>query len=225
MQFSGVHHIAFITNNMKAQMEFFTQVVGMKLVGLFPMHGVEGASHCFIEAGEDSYLSFVEIEGKKVDPVIGVTHAVDAGGEVAGGVMQHIAFKCDTMKEMLDLRDRLRSNGYAVFGPLDHGMSQSMYLGAPEGIHLEFSTVDTCAPVVAEDWVDPNTGAALEMSESDLARYMSPAAFSAQGGAVPQPAPESSVYPTPIPRPMFEALGHLSDAELAAAMSFEAPAE
>lgn len=224
MAFSGVHHAAFITNDMKAQIEFYTQVVGMKLVGIFPMHGVEGASHCFIEAGKDSYLSFVQIKDVNVEPVYGVSHAVDVGGPVAGGVMQHIAFNCDTLDEMMDLRDRLRSNGYAVLGPLEHGMSHSMYLGAPEGVLLEFATADQCAPVRAEDWVDPETAAALGMSEDDLKRYIDPPAFAGKGGAVPQPALENAVYPTPIPRPMFEQLGYLSDEELKEAMRFEAPA-
>ena len=117
MAITGVHHAAFISNNMKAQIEFFTQIVGMKLVGIFPMHGVEGASHCFLEAGKDCFLSFVQINGVNVEPVYGVSHAISAAGPVAGGALQHIAFNCDTMAAMLGLRDRLRSNGYAVFGP------------------------------------------------------------------------------------------------------------
>ena len=157
MALSGVHHAAFVSNDMKAQIEFFTQVLGMKLVGIFPMHGVPGASHCFIEAGKDCYMSFVQIKDVNVAPVHGVSHAVDAGGPVAGGAMQHISFSCATFEELLDLRDRLRSNGYAVFGPLDHGMSHSIYFGGPEGMLLEIATVDRCKPVRAEDWVDPAT--------------------------------------------------------------------
>ncbi len=221
--FNGVHHAAFIANDMKAQIEFFTQVVGMKLVGLFPMHGVEGASHCFLEAGKDCYLSFVEIKDVSVEPVHGVSHAVDVSGVVAGGVMQHIAFNCDTMAELLDLRDRLRSNGYCVFGPLDHGVSHSIYLGAPEGILLEFATAEGCQPFSIERWIESETCTLLDMSAEDVKRYVDPPDFAGQGGAVPPPDPETSVYPTPIPRPMFEALGHLSDEELHKALSFEAP--
>ena len=223
MAFTGVHHAAFITNDMKTQIEFYTQVLGMKLVGIFPMHGVPGASHCFIEAGKDAYVSFVQIKDVNVEPVYGVSHAIDTAHPVAGGAMQHMAFGCDSLEEMLTLRDRLRSNGYAVFGPLEHGMSHSMYFGGPEGMQLEFATTDQCEPVRAEDWVDPSTAKTLGMSEADLKRYLNPPAFASQGGAVKQPSLDNAMYPTPIPPPMFDALGYLSDEELKEAMRFNAP--
>ena len=224
MAFSGVHHAAFISNNMKAQIEFYTQVLGMKLVGLFPMHGVEGASHCFIEAGKDSYVSFVQIKDVNVEPVLGISHAADVSGPVAGGAMQHIAFKCDSVEEMLQLRDRLRSHGYAVFGPLEHGMSHSMYFAGPEGMLLEFATTDQCEPVRPEDWVDPGAAAEVGISQEELNGYVNPPAFEGQGGKVPQPPAETAVYPTPIPKPMFDQLGYLSDEQLREAMRFAQPA-
>ena len=36
----GVHHIAFSTADMKGQIEFFSDVLAMPLVAIFPMHGV-----------------------------------------------------------------------------------------------------------------------------------------------------------------------------------------
>ncbi|MEZ5228995.1 MAG: VOC family protein [Acidimicrobiales bacterium] len=39
---NGVHHLAVNTANIKEQIEFFTDVLGAELVGLFWMHGVEG---------------------------------------------------------------------------------------------------------------------------------------------------------------------------------------
>ena len=224
MPMSGLHHAAFISNDMKSQIEFFTQVVGMKLVGIFPMHGAEDAVHCFLEAGDNSFLSFVQLKDAAAEPVPGVSHANDVLSPVARGALQHIAFKCDTMADLLEMRDRIRSHGYAVFGPLSHGMNYSMYFAAPEGILLEYSTTDTCAPVKAEDWVDPAAAATLGMSVGDLKRYTSPPSFTgAGGGKVPQPSGDGMVYPTPIPKPMFNALGHLPDDELAKAMEFEAP--
>lgn len=225
MAVNGMHHAAFMTNDMKAQIEFYTQVVGLKLVGIFPMHGVEGASHCFLDAGNGFLLSFVQIKGREVEPVYGVSHARDVSDPAAGGAIQHIALTVDTMEEMLALRDRLRSSGYAVFGPLDHGLSRSMYLGSPEGIHLEFATPDTCEPMKAEDWIIPETAASLGMSEDDLKRYTNPPAFQDKGGSVPQPPLEAAVYPTPIPRPMFDQLGYLNDADLEEALRFPAPSE
>jgi len=224
MALSGVHHAPVITNDMKAQIEFYTQVLGMTLIGIFPMPGVPGASHCFLNAGPDSFVSFVQIKNSKVEPVLGVSHAADTAGPVAGGAMQHMALKCDSMDEMLALRDRLRSHGYAVFGPLDHQMSHSMYFAGPEGMLLEYATVDQCEPLVVDDWIDPATATEMGIDEEDLKRYLSPAALELTGGNVPQPSLGNAVYPTPIPRPMFDQLGYLSDEELQEAMSFATPA-
>jgi catechol 2,3-dioxygenase-like lactoylglutathione lyase family enzyme len=223
MAFSGFHHVAFITNDMKKQLEFFTQVVGMELVALFPMHGVPGASHCFLKMGKDSFLSFVQIEGMKIEGIVGVSHAHDGASPVAGGAVQHISVNVSNMEDLLNLRDRLRSHGYAVLGPMSHGMAESMYLGAPEGILLEFSTTEGCAEPMAPDWIEAETGRALGMSNADLDRYAHPTINKGQKGAVPQPALANAVYPTPIPRPMFDAFGYLSDAELREKLKFVPP--
>ena len=225
MGMGGANHVAFITNDMKAQIEFYTRIVGYKLVGIFPFHGVEGASHCFLDSGNGFLLSFVQLEGEKIEPVYGVSHATDTGCPIAGGAMQHIAMAVDTIGEMLALRDRLRNAGYAVFGPLEHGICKSMYLGSPEGIQLEFTTTDGCNPLDAEQWVMPETAAKLGMSEDDLQRYMNPEPLASDGGAVPQPPIEVAIPPAPVPRPMFEQFGYLSDEELKKALSFPVPSE
>ncbi len=36
--------------------------------------------------------------------------------------MQHVAFNVDTLDDLLAMRDRIRSRGLTVFGPIDHGM-------------------------------------------------------------------------------------------------------
>lgn len=221
MAFSGINHIAYFTNDMKKQIEFFTQVVGMELVALFPMHGVPGAAHCFLKMGKDSYMSFVEFPGVRVEGVIGLSHPQDVGGPIAGGAVQHISINVTSMKELLILRDRLRLNGYAVFGPLDHGMGESMYLGGPEGMLLEFLTTEGCDEITPERWVESATWKALGMSASDIERYCNPPSYEGHAGSVPQPDLAHAVYPTPIPRPMFDALGYLSDADLRRALNFD----
>lgn len=225
MSLAGADHIAFMTNDMKAQIEFYTQVVGYELVGIFPFHGVEGAIHCFLDSGNGFLLSFVQHESDDVEAVYGVSHATDVGQAIAGGAMQHIAMKVDTMDEMMALRDRLRTAGYAVFGPLGHGMCQSMYLGSPEGIQLEFSTTDGCPPYNADEWIEKESYTAMGISEEDLARYRNPPKLELTGGKVPQPPRETCVPPAPIPAPMFDQLGYLSDEDLKKAMDFPVPVE
>ena len=56
---NGVHHLALSTGNMKEQLTFFTDVMGMELVALYWMHGIEGAWHGFLKLNDSSYLAFV----------------------------------------------------------------------------------------------------------------------------------------------------------------------
>ena len=51
------------------------------------------------------------------------------------------------------LRDRIRSRGVNVIGPLDHGMCHSIYFAGPEDLSLEIAT--SAAPIDARAWIDP----------------------------------------------------------------------
>jgi hypothetical protein len=48
-------------------------------------------------------------------------------GAVAAGVMQHLALDVDTEADLLVTRDRVRSHGHWVKGPIDHGFCKSIY--------------------------------------------------------------------------------------------------
>jgi catechol 2,3-dioxygenase-like lactoylglutathione lyase family enzyme len=224
MSYSGIHHLGLYTNDMKAQIEFFTQVLGFKLSAILDFHSpTTSGVICFIEVSEDCYVTFLHSPGVHVDAIEGVSHAADFESPVAGGGMQHLAIGMTTQAALLDARDRLRSNGYAVFGPMGHGMSDSLYFSGPEGLLLELTTKEGFEPVTPEMWINAKAGAMVGLSEEDLARYMSPDAFAGQGGAVPQPDLASAVYPKPIPRSLFDAFGYVSDEEIRSKLSFKAP--
>ena len=55
----GLHHIAICTANMKAQIEYFTDVLGMELVALYWMHGVPNTFHGFLRLNDESSIAFV----------------------------------------------------------------------------------------------------------------------------------------------------------------------
>src|SRR6185437_3912999 len=94
---SGVHHLAISTADMKAQLEFFTDVLGAELKGLFWMHGVPGAKHAFVKLNDSSYVAFVHMPPIEDIPIeLGATHAGGPTGASAPGTMQHVAFNVDT---------------------------------------------------------------------------------------------------------------------------------
>ena len=94
---NGVHHLAICTADIKAQLAFFTDVLGMELVALYWMHGVKGAWHGFVKASDSCYIAFVEMPAIGEVPMeFGRTHAGNGGGVSAAGTMQHVALSTST---------------------------------------------------------------------------------------------------------------------------------
>ena len=97
---NGVHHLAIATADIKAQIAFFSDVLGMELVALYWMHGVEGAWHGFLKLNDHSSIAFVQTPDiGKIERTLGVTHAGSAAKTCAGGAMQHVSFNVDTEEE------------------------------------------------------------------------------------------------------------------------------
>jgi len=219
---NGIHHLAICTKDIKKQIEFFTQVCGMELVALYWMHGVKNTFHGFVKLGDSSSIAFVQgPEVGEIQPIKGVSHAAWTGSPVAAGVMQHLALNVDTEAALLAIRDRVRSHGYWVMGPIDHGFCKSIYLAAPEGIMLEFSTSEG-KPIDAEAWIDPEVVRLAGIRAEDLQGYKNPPTFESQGGSVPQPAPEQSKLLMEFP-PDKQGVLRMSDEEILAKLSETTP--
>jgi catechol 2,3-dioxygenase-like lactoylglutathione lyase family enzyme len=221
---NGVHHLAIATRDVKKQVEFFSQVCGMELVAMYWMHGMENTVHAFLRLGDSASLALVQSPAmERIDPALGVSHPGFTGGDVAGGAMQHVAFNVDSGAALLAMRDRLRSHGHWVMGPIDHGMCQSIYATAPEGVMIEFST--SAEPIDADQWIDPEVVAFCGIDRDELARYRQPATFASQNGSVPQPDPHAKpnfVFPEEW-RERGEMLLRLPDADITAMMSVPTP--
>lgn len=180
----GVNHLALSTRDMKGQLEFWCDVLGCPLKALYWMHGVEGAFHGFVELAEDSYVAFVQHPENGKDIEWGVTHSGNPGAPVTAGAMQHVAFHVDTMDDLLAMRDRIRSRGIQVLGPMDHGFIQSIYFAGPEGLSLEVA----CGSAIDERaWIDPEVRDLCGISEADVAAMVDPASFEQPADPIPQP--------------------------------------
>lgn len=185
---NGMHHVAIMAADIKKHIAFFSEVIGCPLVALFDMHGVPGGLHAFLKLNENSYFSIVELpQVAKIDVEVGRTHAGSGAGASAPGTMQHFAFRAADEAELLALRDRIRSHGINVFGPIDHGMCKSIYFAGPDQLALEVA-----CPGVAIDpraWIDPSTCAKAGIGKDDLARFTAPAPYSG---------------PSPVPQPPYD---------------------
>ena len=203
---NGLHHLAISTGNMKAQIEFFSDVLGMELVALYWMHGVAGTWHGFMRLNDQASVAFVQNDKiKATKPNMGVSHAGSPALPSAPGTMQHLAFNVDSDEELLNMRDRIRSRGINVIGPLDHGMCKWIYFAGLEGLSLEVATSDVA--IDARAWIDPEVQALAGINDEELARFKSPAPYKGEGGRVKQPpydpAKPHQVYPPDAYRMML----------------------
>lgn len=144
----GVDHLALNTDDMAATIDFYTRVLGMRLIGVArtlaepgtgqPPH--DNLRHYFFDMGNDSTIAFFEYPP-----------GTPAGDRDTLGTMQHVAFHVGRA-DFEAAQDRLRDHDVPFIGPVDRVVRLSIYFYDNNGIRLEltthpegdeFSTVDT----------------------------------------------------------------------------------
>lgn len=218
----GVHHLAISTSDIKAQIEYFNDVLGLELVALYWMHGVDGAWHGFMKLNDHSYLAFVQMDAiRDIEAIPGVTHAGNGGGPSASGTMQHVAFDVATVDELLAMRDRIRSRGINVMGPIDHGMCQSIYFAGLDGLTLEISTSD--AAIDGNHWIDPEVVGLAGITAEELAQYRNPRDYERPPEPLPNPPIDPAKPHLAYPPEIYEKLMGMPDEKLTARLSTPVP--
>ncbi len=133
----GIDHLALVTDDLPATMDFYTRVLGMQLVHVrrVPFERdrgqppYENLRHYFFNMGNDTLLAFFEYPK-------GLPRA---NRDLPGG-MQHVAFHVPA--ERFDaMVAHVKSCGVQVIGPLPlGGRFWSAYFYDPNGIRLEIAT-------------------------------------------------------------------------------------
>lgn len=132
----GLNHVAYVTKDTAATTRFYTEVLGMKLVG----HAIDDSVgstgeksrflHTFFEMGDGSCIAFFEIEGQQHDH-----HDTPLPRWAA-----HLALSVDSMEELRAAHQRLLDEGVEVRGVIDHeGVWNSIYFFDPNGVRLELT--------------------------------------------------------------------------------------
>ena len=133
----GIDHLAFVTDDLKATMDFYTRVLKMQLVHVrrVPFERdrgqppYENLRHYFFNMGNDTFLAFFEYP-----------KGLDRSNRDLPGGMQHVAFHVP--KDLFDeLCAHVKSCGVDVIGPVPlGGRFWSAYFYDPNGIRLELAT-------------------------------------------------------------------------------------
>ena len=113
----GIHHLAIVTEDMRATLDFYVRVLRMPLVhalttsaNVTSTHG-KGAPpfraipHLFLDMGGDSLLAFFEYP----------KGAVGASERDRIGAMQHVSFACGK-KRFHETLERVKAAGVAIVG-------------------------------------------------------------------------------------------------------------
>lgn len=133
----GIDHLAFVTDDLPATMDFYTRVLGMQLVHVrrVPFERDRGQPpydnlrHYFFSMGNDSLLAFFEFP----------KGLAKQNRDLPGG-MQHVAFH--VAPERFDaMVQQVKTGGVDVIGPVPlGGRFWSAYFYDPNGIRLELAT-------------------------------------------------------------------------------------
>lgn len=154
----GIHHAAYRCKDAAETVEFYRDLLGMEFTIAFAEDHVPSTGeydpymHVFLDAGNGNVLAFFELPQQKQM----------GRDENTPAWVQHIAFKVDSVDDLIAAKTRAEARGLEVIGPTDHGIFKSIYFFDPNGHRLELA-VDTgtpaemaelkrVAPAMLEEW-------------------------------------------------------------------------
>ncbi len=127
VQTVGVDHLALICSELERTIEFYTEVLGMRLTRIVQNRDEPTSTHIFLDMGGGNQLAFFDFPEKGPDRTIrGV------------GSMHHVALKTrpDQMRAVLARLDE-RHIAYSMHGRPESG---SIYVRDPDEILVELTT-------------------------------------------------------------------------------------
>ena len=132
----GLNHVAYLTRDTAKTVDFYTDVLGMRLVGhaLDDQVGSTGEAqrflHTFFEMDDGSCVAFFELEGLADEP----------DQTVVPAWVRHIALSVPDLDALEEARRRIAGAGIDVIGPVDHeGIWSSIYFFEHNGIRVELT--------------------------------------------------------------------------------------
>ena len=126
----GLHHITLVASSAQRTADFYTRVLGLRLVKTTVNFDDPGSYHLYFadERGSaGTVITFFEWPGApRGRPGIGGTH--------------HVALRVRDREGMLRWKRRLTDLGLRIIGPYDRHYFTSIYFRDPDGVVLEIAT-------------------------------------------------------------------------------------
>ncbi len=131
MTITGLHHITIVSKNAQRTLDFYTSVLGLRLVKQTVNFDDPGAYHLYFgdrTGRPGTAVTFFEWKNAaKGAPGIGGTH--------------HLALQVRDLSGLLRWKRRLTDLGLRVTGPYDRHYFTSIYFNDPDGMILEIATL------------------------------------------------------------------------------------
>jgi len=151
VQWSGLNHLALITNDMDLTTRFWHGVIGTPLVATI---GNQAFRHYFFDVGNDATVAFFAYQGCSVKQFAKPSGVPDERAIQ----FDHVSLNVPDEEALLALRQRLLDHDCGVTEVVDHGLLKSIYFTDPNGIALEASC-----------WVENPTGKEPQSGDSRYA--------------------------------------------------------
>ncbi len=132
VRFTGIHHLALITDNMDKTIRFWRDLLGMRMLAAT---GDGRNRQYFFEICHNNILSFFEWP-EAVNP-----EEKDHGEPTSEPLaFDHVAIGVEDDESLGHIREILRNAGFHASPVVDHGFIHSVYAFDPNGIPIEFCT-------------------------------------------------------------------------------------
>jgi catechol 2,3-dioxygenase-like lactoylglutathione lyase family enzyme len=134
----GINHPALFGLSYEKTIDFYTRVLGMRLVLEQPNLDDPSSVHLFFEAGPGQFIAyFVPKPGAAIE------------GRVQTGALNHLALNLDGSLD--EAMTSLRAEGVDFNGPIDRGYERSIYFRDPNGVAVELLTWITPLPAGTDE--------------------------------------------------------------------------
>jgi glyoxylase I family protein len=131
LRLQGLHHITLLCGDVERSVDFYRNVLGLRLVKQTVNEDDRGARHLF----------FGDEEGRPGTLLTCLEYPEMDEGTVGRGSTHHFALAVGTEEELTGWRDYLMSRGVPCTEVLDRTYFKSIYLRDPDGHIVELATL------------------------------------------------------------------------------------
>jgi catechol 2,3-dioxygenase-like lactoylglutathione lyase family enzyme len=132
----GIHHLALVCKDMQRTVDFYTNVLGMKVSATLALEN--GWKHFFFDIGGGAQLAFFAFPGGR-EGQPGEQYPGAPWKTLPSGSMHHVALTMESVADLESAREELRARGVRVTEVQDHEFCKSIYFADPDGLQIELS--------------------------------------------------------------------------------------